>query len=173
MIEIIISETDDNCGPPLSTLSDSIIFKWHEKPERWRPSRMPSFSVFLPKDVKWRHTMWCYMTSVIWQDKSESPQVNHASENPKIMFFNLATLTFDLWPWPSKSSEILSRSTLHQILGLYVKRFSRKSAELQTDTHAHTDGTDFIPSLPTREGKISARAYQHCISAWIKVATLY
>ncbi len=75
---------------------------------------VPSLSIFLPKSrqrmsrrhvTSWSYTTWCHM---IWQ--SEPAQVN-LSENPKITFFNLATLTFDLWPWPLNLSEILSRST--------------------------------------------------------------
>ena len=34
----------------------------------------------------------------------------NSSETPKVMFFNIVTLTFDLWPWTSNSSKILSRS---------------------------------------------------------------
>ncbi len=136
-------------------LSDSIIFKWHEN--AWALTALPRallFSILAQR----RQMTSCAQCDVTWRlsydmTKVNFPQVNHASENPKFMFFNLATLTFDLWPWPSKSSEILSRSTLHQILGLYVKRFSRKSAELQTDTHAHIDGTDFIPSTADVGGK--------------------
>ncbi len=85
------------------------------------PSRdVPSLSVFLPKSrqrmsrrhvTSWRRAVTsrdvgCPTHDVIWY---EPAQVN-LSENPKIMFFKLATLTFDLWPWPSNLSEILSRS---------------------------------------------------------------
>ena len=99
------------------------------------PSRVvPSLSMFSAKDVMvwhhnvmgWRHvTLWrdvvtsrdavtscqamtssgvtpCRMTS--WQNI----QKVNPSETLEITFFNLVTLTFDLWPW--NSSKILSRS---------------------------------------------------------------
>ncbi len=67
-------------------------------------------------DVTWRHLMSqkCDMTCYViikWTVHSFSPL--YAS---KITFFNLVTLTFDLWPWVSNSSEILSRYTPPPIL---------------------------------------------------------
>ena len=50
----------------------SLMFCWTEKqnmatmktPECWQPSRvLPSLSVFLPKDIKWRVTAWRRVTS--------------------------------------------------------------------------------------------------------------
>ncbi len=69
------------------------------------------------RDVTCRHMTW----------QSEHTQVN-PSENPKTTFFNLATLTFDLWPWPSNSFEILSTSipptnfgSVHQMVQLWER----------------------------------------------------
>ena len=70
--------------------------------------------------VTWRHDVtlrygvtsrhdvmpWHQMTPYEWQ--RESAWVK--SENPKITFFNLVILTFDLWPWPLNSYEISSMS---------------------------------------------------------------
>ncbi len=55
---------------------------------------------------------------------------------PEITFFYLVTLTYDLdhrtWPRYYKGASPYQNSCP------YVKRFSRESAELQTDTHTHT-----------------------------------
>ncbi len=73
------------------------------------------------------------------------------SENPKITFFNLVTLTFELQTPP----RYCQGQPLHQIFGLYVKQFSRESTDRQTDVHTDrcTDRTDFIPSTADMGGK--------------------
>ncbi len=112
-------------------------------------------------NVTWHHMTW----------QSESAQVN-PSETPKITFFNLATLTFDLWPWPSNSSEIYLRSI--PILNYRSVRETVRSWERQlTDrrTHTETHGTDFIPSTADAGGKnrwsINTRAFA-CLSLQFK-----
>ncbi len=53
---------------------------------------------------------------------------------------------------PSNLCEVLSR-LCHQILGPYVKWFSREIANKQTHTHTDPkDGTDFIPLTADVEG---------------------
>ncbi len=94
--------------------------------------------------TSWRHTVRSHDIIIMsWQ--SEPAQIN-PSENPKITFFNLATLSFDLWPWPSNLSEILSRSTPPPNFWS-VCQTVRLWESWQTHTHAYTqtDGTDFIP----------------------------
>ncbi len=66
--------------------------------------------------------------------------VSYRAENPdqssKITFFNRMTLTFDLWPWPSNSSERSSRSI--PIPNLVTVCQSVQPWECsQTDTHTH------------------------------------
>ena len=86
--------------------------------------------------VMWRHvTLWRYgMTShdivtswcdIIWRPfgMTECTNIN-PSETLDITFLNLATLTFDLWPWPANS-----------------------------DRYTHMDGTDSIPSTSYAGGR--------------------
>ena len=78
---------------------------------------------------------------------------NRASQLWKITFFDLVTLTFDLWPWPFNSSEILSRS-------MSVKNFEAICQTVQpwerwiTDRHTdrQTYWTDFLPSTAEAGG---------------------
>ncbi len=133
-------------------------------PERWRalPRRALFVSVLAqksPKDVKtsWRDVMMLYhdvMTSyrdITWRRMMSGVMTKllcaiHPSETSEIMFFNVTTLTFDLWPWPSKPSDILSRSMPPPNLGSVCQRVHR-----QTDIH--TDRTDSIPSTADTGGK--------------------
>ena len=140
------------------------------------PSRdVPSLSVFLPKsrqkdvktscrdvmtsyhDVTWRHDVmpWRHMTSGVMTNWL---CVIHPSETSEITFFNLATLTFDLWPWPLNLAEIISRSfPLPNLvtLGQTVQPWERWLTD--TQTHRQTDGTDFIPSTADAGGKYSIK----------------
>ena len=75
----------------------------------------------------------------------------------KTAFFNLATLTFNLWPWPSGSSEILSRSILTpnfkvKFLSQSVWLLESLITDTHTHTHTHTNGTNFIPSTTEAGG---------------------
>ncbi len=141
----------------------SSAYESMKTPERLRPSCIvPSLSLFLAKDVNWRHDVtWHYVT---WE--SEPASVN-PSENPKI---NLATLTFDLWP--PNPFQILSRSNSPPVV--------RQTVQLrecwQTDTHTCTHGTDFIPSIVDAGGKrlwiqirigFAHHIYTSCIEHWI------
>ncbi len=141
-------------------------------PERWRalPRRALFVSILAQKsstdvktscrstmtsycDVTWRHDvmLWCHMTSGVMTNWL---CVIHPSETSEITFFNLATLTFDLWPWPSNSSEILSRSMPPPNFGS-VCQTVQPLERWMTDrrTHGHTDGTDIIPSTADAGGK--------------------
>ena len=75
--------------------------------------RRPSFC---PTDVIWeRHvTKWCHqwhhMTSWHSRTGQDFTWSNSNQKTGEITFFVPMTLTFDVWPWPSNSSEILSRS---------------------------------------------------------------
>ncbi len=113
-------------------------------------------------DVMWRHDVvpWRHMTS--WCDVTWCPFVMtectniNLSETSEITFFNLATLTFDLWPWPLNLAEIISRSfplPNFVTLGQTVQPWERWLTDTQTHrlTDRQTDRTDFIPSM--REGK--------------------
>ena len=132
---------------------------------RWKclsieaPSRsVPFLSVLLPRDVIWRQAVtshcnvtqchcniaWCQLTS-----QSEYAQVNR-SETLQTMFFNVATLTYDLDLWIQR---YCLGEPLHKILGLSVKWFSRDRAN-RWWTDGHTDGTDFIPPTADVGGKI-------------------
>ena len=55
------------------------------------------------------------------------------------MFFYLATLSIDLWPWPSNSCEILSSS-------MYPPNFESLCQTIRPweCSQTHTDGTDFL-----------------------------
>ncbi len=153
-----------------------------ETPERWRalPRRALFVSILAQKsskDVKmscrdavprrdpvpWRHVMswrrtvtsrdvmsWCHMTSGVMTNWL---CVIQPSETLEITFFNLATLTFDLWPWPSNSFEILSRSMPPPNFGSVcqtVQPWERWLTDRQTDTHT---GPILYPWSLTREGK--------------------
>ncbi len=80
------------------------------------------------------------------------------SETSEIKFFKLVTFTFDLWSWPSKSYEILTRSmplpsfgSLHQT----VQPWERSQTDTHTHTHTHTQkGPIPYPRPLIREGII-------------------
>ena len=89
---------------------------------------MPCFSVLLSKSHQMnsrRHTVtpWDIIISryditwhhISWQNGSEQSTQVTISKSLKVTVFNVATLTFDLWHWPLKSSEVLSRSILTPI----------------------------------------------------------
>ena len=116
-----------------------IITLWRHGRDEWRHA------------MTWRHTMtsWCYVSRLHLSWQSEPAYVN-GSETQKIMFFLMATLTFDLWPWHSNLSEILSRwiplpnfGSVHETVQAWER--------WQTDRQ--TDGTDFIPSTADAGGK--------------------
>ncbi len=95
-------------------------------PERWRPFlRCVLFAnVFAER---------CHgVTS--WQNTKRL----NPPETSEFTFFNLVTLTFDLWPWPSKSSEILSRSMPPPNFAIGSLRQTVQPWERsQTDRHTH------------------------------------
>ncbi len=136
-------------------------------PERWRPSRVaPSLSVFLPKDllslirpwhldVTWRHDFtWqlCHGNTGLLFLRLHHQKVG------KSHFFNVATLTFDLRPWPSNSSKILSRSiptSNFRSLSQTVQPWERWITDRHTNTQTHRQtGPILYPRPLTREGII-------------------
>ncbi len=78
----------------------------------------------------WRHIKLLYMS---WE--SESTQVTPC-ETLKITFFNLVTLTFDLWPWHLDSSKILARSTPVPNFGC-LRQTDQPWECWLTDAHTH------------------------------------
>ncbi len=136
-------------------------------PERWRSSRIvPSLSVFLPKDLKWCHAMTSHR-DITWHNmirQSEPAKVNQ-SDNLKITFFNLATLTYDLGL--QAHPRYCQGQSLHRILTLYIKLFSRERADRHTDRQ--TAGTDFIPSMLTRKGINPMIIYRR----WLDIICFY
>ena len=115
--------------------------KWKRRSVDAPSRAMPSLSVFLrtksPSTVifllcsRYNYSLWLTdtQTQFNWPMTSHHDMTSHRirSNVPhikieivsrltrlklwKITFFNLVTLTFDLWPWPSNSSEMLSSST--------------------------------------------------------------
>ncbi len=97
-----------------------------------------------PNDVTWRpavalHDIKCH-------DKIDLNNLHqsHHQKNLKVTFFNLVTLTFDLWPWHSNSSEIISRYIRHP-------NFESICPTVHTgeswQTHRHTDRRDRFYTL--------------------------
>ena len=142
-------------------LSGKGVHKWKRRSVD-APSRdVPSLSVFLPKSCQrmskrhavtsWRRTITSHdvMTSycdVMWRHMTSGVMTNcviHPSETSKITFFNLATLTFDLWPWPLNLSEIISRSTPPPNFGS-VCQMVQPWERSQTGTHTHTHRRDWF-----------------------------
>ena len=119
--------------------------------------RMWRYGVTSHHDVTWHHTMtsrhdirWHLIS---WQ--RESAWAN--SENPKITFFNLVTLSFDLCPWPLNSFEILSMSNPTPNFRSVCQTVQPwESWMTDRQTHGHTDGTDSIPSTAYAGGKYKA-----------------
>ncbi len=113
------------------------------------------------RDVTWR-TSW---RDVMWHDGMTSDDVYswqnvqrfNPSETSEITFFNLVTLTFDLWPWPSNSFEILWRSMPPPNFGSLCQTFQLWERS-QTGAHTHTDRTDSIPSTADAGGKNAMRS---------------
>ncbi len=135
-------------------------------PERWRalPRRALLVNILAPKssndiitsrhDVTWRHdiTLWHYMVSDVISTWICTIYTGHIIQ--KIAFFNVATLTFDRWPWPSNLAEILSRSfPTPNFVALAQTVQPWESWLTDTHTHRRTDGTDFIPSTADAGGK--------------------
>ena len=131
------------------------------------PAMCPLCQYSCPKVVKgcqdvtpWRHvTSWrLAVTShdIRWHDKMSLCNL-HRSHHKKmsenhVFFFKMASLTFDLWPWPSNLSEILSKAMFlpnFRSVSQTVQLWEHWQTHRQTDRH--TDGTDFIPSKNGRE----------------------
>ncbi len=119
-------------------------------------------SLFLPKDVTTSHH------DIIWYDKVNLHRSTHLNIW-KSRFFNLATLTFDLWPWHSNSSKILLSQSFHQILDPYVKRFSRGGADRHTDRQTWPI---LYPRPLTREGKIQCSQKFFSCDNWLCILKL-
>ncbi len=136
-------------------------------PERWRalPRRALLVSILaqkLSKDVKtschdvtWRHmTSWCHN----WcHTSSQNGSVQFIqvtpSKSPKITFINMVTLTFDLWPWPSNSSEIWWSLLCVQNVSS-IGRTVQPAELKQTQKHTQTDATENITSLAIAGGGV-------------------
>ncbi len=70
----------------------------------------------------------------------------------KFTFFNMVTLIFDLWPWPSRVFEILSRYN-PPLNFRSIPQTVQPWGRWQTNTHTQTHGTDFIPLIADVAGK--------------------
>ena len=98
--------------------------------------------------ILWRHDVipWCHITSQC-HTMMQKLKTHH------ITIFDLVTLTFDLWPWPSNLSGILSRSipvsnfvTVRQS----VQPWECPETDRQTHTHRHTKRLRFYNLRPRR-----------------------
>ena len=138
-------------------------------PERWRslPRCALLVSILAQKwskdvkmsrrDVTWRHDVVLsrHMTLGVLTKWFCAIYIGHTIEKVrKSRFFRMATLTFDLWPWPSNSSEILSRS-------IPTPNFRSVAQSVQpwecwlTDRHTHTqtDTPDRLYTLDRWRGR--------------------
>ena len=89
-------------------------------------------------DVTWRHAVTSYDVRLQSGTTQDNP-----SGTPENDVFNMATLTFDLWPWPSNLAEILPRSITTPnfvTLGQTVRLWERSLTDRQT--HTHTERRD-------------------------------
>ena len=112
---------------------------WQEK-DRWHHAV-----------ASWRHTMTSHY--IMSQYRPAFCILALKPENHRHHVFDLVTLTFALWPWPSNSSEISSR--LIPVSNFVTLGQSVQSWECsQTDTHTHrqTDGSVFITSTADAGG---------------------
>ncbi len=98
--------------------------------------------------TSWRDVRWPVLS---WQNVQ---RLTH-QKLWKITFFNLVTLTFDLWPWPSNSSEILPRS-------ITKPNFATVCQTVQPWEHSQTHrqtGPIPYPRPLTREGTMDTSVY--------------
>ncbi len=114
-----------------------------------RPSATcPLCQYSCPKFVKgcqdvmlWRHDVVPWRHDVPWPSCSDKLDLHNTIKRLKITFFNMATLNFDLWPWPSNSSETLSRSIMTLNFGSVrqtVRPWECQLTDRHTRTHTHT-----------------------------------
>ena len=149
-------------------------------PEHCRPSHViQPFSVFLPDKTHFKHSSntmaWCHamtsngvMTSkcdIRWHIMSwRWIYIGQPIRSLKIMFFDMAALTFDLWP--SNLSEISSRYTP-------LTKFSSVRQTVQPGDRwrrdRHTDGTNFIPLTADAGGNDTAAQTHVMVSWWFVV----
>ena len=92
--------------------------------------------------TSWHHTIvYCFVSGHLNQKTIE------------ITLFSEVTLNFDLWPWPSNSSKILSRLislSNFMTIGQTVQPWERSQTDTQTDRH--TDEPVFITSTADAGG---------------------
>ena len=108
----------------------------------------------LYRDVTWHHAVTSHDVMVWRHMPSFCNDRMYLSETSEITFFNLATLTFDLWPL--NLAEIISRSfplPNFVTLGQTVQPWERWLTD--TQTHRHT-GPILYPRPLTREGTITS-----------------
>ena len=145
-------------------------------PERWRPSHVvPPWSVFSPHRPPYTHYKpWCDITPwrrlVLWCHSMMSQDVMTSQCGIRWRWIytgqpirRFAKLRFStLRPWPltydldlQTHSRYHRGTPLHQILGLYVKRFSRESAYQQMDrqTEGQMDRQDRFYTLDRWRGR--------------------
>ncbi len=100
---------------------------WHHDVIQWHPDIM-----------QWQHdVIWRHMTSWSYTIDQDLISVHSNQKILEMMFFDLVTLTFDLWPWPANP---------------FVKWFSCERANRRTHTHTHTNGSVFITSTADAGG---------------------
>ncbi len=123
------------------------------------PATCPLSQYSCPKVVSRRHavTSWCRaVTSGVMTKWLCAIYIGHTiGKSRKITFFKIATLTFDLWPWPSNLSEVLSKAMFlpnFRSVAQTVQSWERWQTDRQTD--AHTDWTDSIPLQTPTGGRI-------------------
>ncbi len=147
-------------------------------PERWRalPRRALFVSILAQKsskdvktsrrDVTWRYdvVLWRHMMSGVMTKWLCAIYIGHTiTKSQKITFFKMVTLPFDLWPWLSNLSEILSRAMFLpncRSVAQTVQPWER----WQTDTQTHR--RDRFYTLDRWRGREKVYAF----SAWTSKA---
>ena len=128
----------------------------HENPSAltFPPAMCPLCQYSCRNVIKWIQvvTPWHHKTS--WHHAVTSHDVicPHHKKHAKVLFFKMATLTFDLRPWPSNLHDILSMA----ISALNFRSVAQAVQSLehwQTDTQTHTQtGPIPYPRQLMREG---------------------
>ena len=147
--------SEKNCSYPnpnqMQKLCPTCQYYWQKSSNDVMTSR---------RDITWHHAVTPH--DIIWYNKVNLAQVT-LSENPKIMFFILATwpLTYDLdlQTYP----RYCQGESFHQILSPYLQWFSQKSANRHTDTQTRTDGTNSIPLIADARGNDLVKVFEKCI----------
>ena len=103
-----------------------------------------------------QETFLCTLHTMVWRHRTSYGMTVTSLHGPshqrlrKFTFSNMATLTFDPWPWPLNSSKIWPRYIPPPNFR-FVLQTVQPWERWQTDRQ--TDMTDFIPSIADAGGK--------------------